>query len=348
MLTIRHDIIVIGASAGGPKALSHLLSQLPAGFPAAVFIVNHIAPDISGRVLLDGIAKDCALPCKFPEHGEFFRPAQVYLAPPDHQMLLKDKQILVTHGPHENRSRPAIDPLFRSAAAYHNARVIGIILSGMLDDGTAGLLAIRRSGGIAVIQEPNEAEFSAMPLSALHRVGADHCVTVKAMGPLLLELINLPVNAKITAPAEVVREAQISERIHSDINEMEELGERVPYSCPDCGGALWEVKNDPNLRFRCHAGHAYSAEIYFRQQSEKLEETIWVALRMMEEQRHMLSQLSERERRQGLLHLASQHQERANATQVHIDRLRDILMMSKQPDFNQNNLPEESSLRSSN
>jgi len=347
MSTLRHDIIVIGASAGGPKALSLLLSGLPADFPAAIFIVNHIAPDISGRVLLDNLAKGCVLPCKYPESGEYFSPAQVYLAPPDHHMLLKNGQILVTHGPHENRSRPAIDPLFCSAAAYYSSRVIGIILSGMLDDGTAGLAAIRRSGGISVIQEPKEAEFSAMPLSALYRAGADYCVPVGQMASLLQELVNHPVSEIVSAPLEIIREAEISERIHGNIHPVEELGERVPYSYPDCGGALWEINNDPNLRFRCHAGHAYSAEILFRRQSEKLEETLWVALRMMEEQRHMLTQLSAREKKQGLHQLANQHIERATETQVHISRLRDILTMSIPPNFQQNNRAEENRLRSS-
>lgn len=345
MSTLRHDIIVIGASAGGPRALRLLLSGLPADFPATLFIVNHIAPDISGRVLLDRLAKDCALPCQYAEPGEHFSPARVYLAPPDHHMLLKNGQILVTHGPHENRSRPAIDPLFRSAAAYYSSRVIGIVLSGMLDDGTAGLTAIRRSGGISLIQEPQEAEFSAMPLSALHRAGADYCVPVRQMASLLPDLVNQPLSEVVPAPPEIIREAEISERIHGHIPPVEELGERVPYSCPDCGGALWEINNDPNLRFRCHAGHAYSAEILFRRQSEKLEETLWVALRMMEEQRHMLTQLSEREKKQGLHQLANQHVERATETQVHIDRLRDILTMRIPPDWQPNNSTEENRLR---
>ncbi len=321
----KHDIIVIGASAGGLETLARLLSQLPANFPATLFIVNHIAPTLNATVLIDAISKKCKLPCKFPYHGEKVLPGYVYLAPPDFHMLVSNEQILVTHGPHENRSRPAIDPLFRSAAVSYGSRVIGIILSGLLDDGTAGLSAVRRCGGLSIIQLPQDASHPDMPMNALSRVGGDYCVSVAEMGELLQQLVNVPVNGAMTPPADLVKEAKISERFHTHIDVVQQLGNRSPYSCPDCGGSLFEMTHDQLGRFRCHAGHSYSAEILFRHQAEKLEETLWVALRMLEERRYMLQQLANREEKQGRTKLSSRHSERSQEIDIHIERLRDIL-----------------------
>jgi len=326
MQTTGHDIIVIGASAGGPEALAQLLIQLPSQLPASVFIVNHIAPETPASVLLNRLTKASSLPCGFPQNDDPIIPGRVYVAPPDHHLLIKDDRVLITRGPHENHSRPAIDPLFRSAAVSYGSRVIGVILTGLLDDGTAGLVAVKRCGGLVVIQDPNEAAFPEMPQSALRHVSSDHCVPVEQMGPLLERLVNLPANGNLPIPPDLILEAEIAQRALSDINKVEQLGEWAPYSCPDCNGALWEIKHDNLHRFRCQVGHSFSAEILFRHHSQAIEETLWVALRLLEERHYMLARLAEQERKQGMVHLANAHAERSREAQLHIDRIREILL----------------------
>jgi len=326
MQTNGHDIIVMGASAGGPEALARLLSQLPSELPASVFIVNHIAPETPASVLLNRLEKASSLPCGFPQNGDTIVRGRVYVAPPNHHLLIKDDQVLVTRGPHENHSRPAIDPLFRSAAVSYDSRVIGVLLSGLLDDGTAGLVAIKRCGGLVVVQDPQEAEFPEMPQSALRHVSSDYCVPVAQMGKLLESLVILPANGAVSIPPDLRLEAEIAQRALSNINKVEEIGERVPYSCPDCNGALWEIKHDNLHRFRCQVGHSFSAEVMFRHHSQAVEETLWVALRLLEERRHMLARLAEQESKQGRTYLSNSHEERAQEAQVHIDRIREILL----------------------
>jgi two-component system, chemotaxis family, protein-glutamate methylesterase/glutaminase len=236
-------------------------------------------------------------------------------------MLIVKGKILITKGARENRSRPAIDPLFRSAAVAYGNRVIGIILTGYLDDGTSGMTAIKRCGGVCIAQDPGDADFPDMPQSVIANVGADYCLPVAQMGALLADLVSrdLPVNKQ--APKDIVIEAKIAQRVLSDLPSVEALGDQVPFNCPDCGGVLWEVAEGKLLRYRCHTGHAFTSTMLLAQQTVKIEETLWVALRMFEERQNLLVTMSIREGKSS----SSSINQRAKDSQVHIDRIRAML-----------------------
>lgn len=315
------NVVVIGTSAGGLEALDLLLGQLPEDFPASIFIVQHMGPDGNGRALLHRLGKYPHFRCKLAKDGESFEPGRVYIAPGDYHLLIKKDVMLTTKGARENRSRPAVDPLFRSAAVTHGSHVIGVLLTGMLDDGTAGLIAIQRCGGLTVVQDPDEAAYPGMPSSALANVAVDHCVRLPQMGALLDKLVRQKPAKTPAIPADIATEARIAERVLSDVGEVDSLGERVPYNCPNCGGTLWEMESPDVQRFRCHTGHSYTAASLLSNQTEKLEETLWICLRMFEERRNLLQSMTKRGAMAGTSAAA-----RAKEVEGHIERIRAILL----------------------
>jgi two-component system chemotaxis response regulator CheB len=315
-------IIVIGTSAGGLAALDKLIGGLP-HLPASIFIVQHMAPESSAEPLLHRLERHKTFACKIACDGETFASGTIYIAPPDYHLLVKKKTLLVTKGARENRYRPAIDPLFRSAAVSHGANVIGVILTGMLDDGTAGLVAVKRCGGVTVVQDPKDAAYPDMPANALHNLKVDHCVPLTRMGLLLASLAHAPPRKRRPVPKDIRTEAVIAERVLSDIAQVNTLGSQVPYNCPNCSGVLWRMAQPGVPRFRCHTGHSFTASALLVSQSEKIEESLWVALRMLEERRNLLNNMAEKEpRAQGKRSYA----ERATETAVHIQRIRSMLM----------------------
>ena len=315
------NIIVIGASAGGLEAIDKLVAQLRADMPASLFVVQHMAADANGEALLHQLRKH-DLACKLAEHGEVFKPGTIYIAPPDQHMLVKERTILVTKGARENRNRPAIDPLFRSAAVTHGSHVIGVLLTGMLDDGTAGMLAVKKCGGISVVQDPADATYPQMPQSALDNAEIDHCLPLAAMGGLLEQLSREHAGRRRAVPREIRVEAEIAERVLSDVSGVNGLGDQVPYNCPNCGGVLWEMEAADEARFRCHTGHSFTASTLMVSQSEKIEETLWIALRMFEERKNLLNSMIRRDGTRAMLSA----KQRAKETQIHIERIRAILM----------------------
>jgi two-component system chemotaxis response regulator CheB len=317
----RPRIVVIGASAGGFAALTALAAELPASFPAALFAVLHIAPDFPAQEFASRLDHGSAIRWKLPRDGERFSAGTAYLAPADAHMLVKDRTVLVTKGAHENRYRPGIDPLFRSAAVAHGARVIGVVLTGMLDDGTSGLEAVARCGGITVVQDPADAAFPAMPQSAIDHVRVRYRATIAEMGALLERLIRQPVPPSKRPPEDVATEALIAERVVSDVRAVDALGERVPYNCPDCGGVLWQMSKPKPLRYRCHVGHAFTAAALLETQSQKIEETLWVTLRMLEERRNLARTMAKK----GTPAVSRRSEARAREADVHIGRIREIL-----------------------
>ena len=321
------DVIVIGTSAGGLAALDALIGQLRADLRASIFIVQHMAADSNGDALLQRLRKHDAFKYKLAEDGETFKRGTIYIAPPDHHMLVKERKLLVTKGARENRSRPAIDPLFRSAAVTHGPKVIGVLLTGMLDDGTAGMIAIKACGGITVVQDPAEAMYPAMPQSAIDNAEVDHCVSLPAMGGLLEQLSREHSGRRPAVPKHIQIEAEIAERVLSDVDQVEQLGEQVPYNCPNCGGVLWEMEAPDQTRFRCHTGHSFTESTLLASQTEKIEETLWTALRMFEERKNLLNSIVVREGGRGAKG-ASSVAERAKETQVHIERIRAMLTSS--------------------
>jgi two-component system chemotaxis response regulator CheB len=316
-------IIVIGTSAGGLEALDRLIGQLPTDLPAAIFIVQHMAPDNTGEALLQRLGKYKAFDCKLAKDRQAFETGRIYIAPPDFHLLVKKTTMLVTKGARENRSRPGIDPLFRSAAVAHGPQVIGIVLTGMLDDGTAGLIAIKKCGGVTVVQDPQEAAYPEMPQSALNNLDVDHCLPAAEMGRLLGKLVREPLGKTKAIPKDVRTEAAIAERVLSDVAQVNGLGSQVPYNCPNCGGVLWEMHHAGTERYRCHTGHSFTASTLLASQSEKIEETLWVSLRMFEERKNLLNSMARGE--QGP-NAKSSYRERAKEADIHIERIRSMLL----------------------
>ena len=309
------NIVVIGTSAGGLEVLDKLIGQLPTDLPAAIFIVQHMAPENSAGALLHALGKHKAFACKLASDAEAFEKRRIYIAPPDYHLLVKQKTLLVTKGARENRCRPAIDPLFRSAAVTHGPRVIGMVLTGMLDDGTAGLIAIKKCGGIAVVQDPKDAAYPEMPQSALNNSKVDHCVPVAEMGRLLEKLTHEPPGKNKSIPKDIQTEAEIAERVLSNVAQVNGLGSQVPYNCPNCGGILWEMNNPDIARYRCHTGHSFIAAALLTSQSEKIEETLWTSLRMFEERKNLLNNMAQRESHQ---RGKESYAQRAKETEVHV------------------------------
>jgi two-component system, chemotaxis family, protein-glutamate methylesterase/glutaminase len=279
----RRDIIVIGASAGGSEAIIQLCSSLPEDFPAAVFIVWHLGKESTGY-FPKMISKKSKLPAKNADDGEPITPGSIYVAPPGKHMVLEDGIIRTVHGPKENRVRPAIDPLFRSAAFHYGSRVIGMILSGMLNDGTSGLWAIKQRGGIAIVQHPDEAPFPGMPEEAIKNVEVDHILHIKKMGLLLEKLTADKITQEKSSPPErIAFELAAASGKNNNMDDMNKIGELTNYTCPECHGSLWKIKEEKLLRFRCHTGHAYTAKYLIEHLEETLENYIWNAIRGVEE-----------------------------------------------------------------
>ena len=299
-----HDIIVIGASAGGVEALMKVVSKLPGDIPASLFLVLHL-PAESSSALPTILSRASGLPAIHPEDCSPIMPGTIYVAPPDYHLMLERGIVRVTHGPKENRHRPAIDPLFRSAGLVYGSRVIGVILTGALDDGTAGLLAIKRSGGIAIVQDQQEALYASMPRSALLHVRVDYVLPLDGIGRQLIQLVKTPSAEKEVPPTlqedDMAKEVDIVENKSASaaVSSSERVGNPSAFSCPDCGGVLWEVHDGELLRFRCRVGHAYSVESVIAAQSEEADRALWIALKVIEEQAAMSRRLAERARARG-------------------------------------------------
>jgi len=282
-----HDIIVIGASVGGVDALPRLIENLPASLPASLFIVLHSAPDGPG-LLPEIIRKTSALPVRHAADGERIVQGRIYVAKPDYHLMLNGRHVRVVRGPKENFHRPSIDALFRTAAESYGARVAGVILTGNLDDGTAGLYAVKTLGGIAIVQDPKDASAPAMPQSALRNVKVDHCLPLARIGPLLVRLA-----AKRDVPAR--KKGATARKRFLIPNAMEkEFGLPTSFVCPECDGPLWETKPGRALQFRCHEGHAYSPDSLLAAQEQWLERTLWSSARSFDERANLLRRLGKR------------------------------------------------------
>jgi two-component system chemotaxis response regulator CheB len=290
------DIVVIGASAGGIEALSRLLKGLPPKFPAAIFVVLHIAPQSPGY-LPEILARAGNLPAENARDGKPFQHGRVYVAPPDrHLMLEADDCMRVVRGPKENRARPAVDPLFRSAALAFGPRVVGVVLSGGLDDGTAGLQGIKMCGGIAIVQDPADAVVSSMPATALRHVSVDYCRPARDIGPLLAELVTRPLPHHIVPEAPMRKQLEIEVDIAKGSDrsrEVTRIGQPSMFTCPECHGTLLRIRGDKPWRFRCHTGHAFTADSLLAELTEATEESIWSAVRSIQESAMLMTHLAD-------------------------------------------------------
>ncbi len=318
------SLFVIGSSAGGLDALTRLVAQLPADFAAPIFVVNHMAADANTEVLVRSLSQSGPLPCSVAMDEAAFLGGHIYVAPADHHLLVVKGRVRVTKGARENRSRPGIDPLFRSAAVAYRSKVVGVVLTGYLDDGTAGLEAIHRCGGVCVVQDPADAAFPDMPQNALNRVQVDHIVSLEQMGALFATLVLRRPNKDVAVPKDIAIEAKIAERVLSDLAAVNTVGDQVPFNCPDCGGPLWQVAKGNVLRYRCHTGHSFTSAVLEAEQKAHIEETLWTALRMFEERRNLLMTMSDPASRG----YSPSALERATDSDVHIKRIRAMLTSS--------------------
>jgi two-component system chemotaxis response regulator CheB len=319
-------IVVIGASAGGIKAINQFVSNLPADLELAIFIVIHMSKMSRADIIQQQLQKNTSYNCLVANDGEEIKAGNIYLSPADVHLLIKPGVMYLVRGPHENRWRPSIDVLFRSAAAAYGSNVIGVILSGMLDDGTSGMSAIKRSGGICIVQEPNEAEFMDMPVNVINNIKTDHRVLLEDMGYIIADILSKPVDTNVQVPEDVKIEAQINERMASSLFEMEKIGVHSNFSCPDCGGGLWKIKNESNGRYRCHTGHVYTEHILLEKQNEQMEESLWVSIRMLEERRNLLLNIAWREEHTEETRANGSYKMRAEGLDLHIERLKALLV----------------------
>jgi two-component system chemotaxis response regulator CheB len=296
------DIIVLGASAGGIDALQRLCASLPADLPAAVFVVQHVSP--SARSMLPILlGRAGPLPAVAPADGDPIEPGNIYVAAPDFHMLLRPDRILMRRGPTENRTRPAANALFRSAAIAFGGRVIGVVLTGLLDDGTEGLIAIKAAGGLSVVQDPADAEWPSMPRNALKRDHVDTSLPLSEMGAFLARLTREEANPSIPLPDEYRTEDKIAAQEFAVMEaDIVTPGQPSHISCPDCGGVLNQIALDNEVRFRCQVGHAFTPIGLAEAQSEELERALGVAARTHRDRIRLFGQMRESAHARGLPH----------------------------------------------
>lgn len=296
------DIVVIGASAGGVEALQRLCATLPADFPAAVFVVQHLSP--SARSLLPLLlGRAGALPASSPKDGEAIKRGQIYVGAPDCHMLLRPGRVLMRRGPHENRTRPAVNALFRSAALAYGGRVIGVVLTGLLDDGTEGLIAISAAGGLSVIQDPKDAEWPSMPQNALKRDHVDYVVRLDELGELLTRLVREKASDDIPLPQEYAIEDRMAAQEFSVMqDDIVTPGQPSHISCPDCGGVLNQIEIEHEPRIRCQVGHAFTPLGLAAAQSDELERALSVAARTHRDRVRLFAQMRDSAHARGLGH----------------------------------------------
>jgi two-component system chemotaxis response regulator CheB len=313
------DIIVVGASAGGIEALRMMVGALPADLSASLFIVVHTSPE-TPSLLADILNYSGKLPATNVTDGERIQKGRIYVAPPDRHLLVEPNRVRITRGPKENRFRPAIDPLFRSAAQTYGPRVAGVILTGYMDDGTAGLWTVKQLGGTAIVQDPADALVPFMPLSAVTHVNVDYCVPLEEIAPLLVRLATEATRdeGEIQVPKEVEIEINIAKEQKALDAGVLQLGEPSNYACPECHGVLLQMIDGTLFRFRCHTGHAYSVESLLADITEKMDDALWNSIRAFEEgelfMRHMAEHLShgESSHSESFLKRAEETKRRAN------------------------------------
>jgi two-component system chemotaxis response regulator CheB len=308
------DIIVIGASAGGVTAILELVRRLPRNLPATILITIHMRPE-SNSNLPTVIRRAGELEAVFPRFTEPFRNGYIYVAPPNLHMLVEDDHIRLGDGPRENGARPAVDPLFRSAAEAAGPRVIGVILSGAMDDGVGGLAAVKRNGGITIVQDPDEAEFDGMPRSAIENVQVDYVLPVAEIAPLLVSLTGTAASSAAASQSRSKPPDNPGERGE---------GWHLQFSSPDCGGVMLPVEGDI-LNFRCEIGHLYSPLTLLSEQSANIEDALWTAIRALGEKARLSRQRAASMRERGNTLSAERFETQAQTTEQHETTLKTLV-----------------------
>lgn len=322
-------IVVIGASAGGVQALQTLVSGLPADFAGAVLITLHVSPS-SPRLLPEILRGAGPLPVRYAADGDAIEPGHIYVAPPDRHMLIEATgRLMLSRGPKENHARPAIYPLFRSAAMVFGARVVDVILTGGLNDGSSGLRAIKFCGGLAVVQDPKEAEAPSMPASAMRVVDVDFCLPLAEIASLLSRLVMEMGSKSVQVVEGIMRKAlEIETGIAAEDESLRAgvvaLGDPSLFTCPECHGALLELHDKKPLRYRCHTGHAFTADSLLAAVRAYAEDTIWNTIRTLQETSMLMLHMATHAQRNGDPTSADELLQSARATQQRSDQIRNV------------------------
>jgi two-component system chemotaxis response regulator CheB len=318
-------IVALGASAGGVEALRTLLGSLRSDLDAAFLVVLHIPPHTPSQ--LDQVLQSCVtMPVSAPKDKERLEPGHVYVASADQHLILEADVIRLTRGPKECRVRPAIDVLFRSAAVAYGPRVIGVVLSGMLDDGTAGLWAIKHRGGIALVQDPSEAMHPPMPESAIEHVSVDLVGSCSALARAIEELTSKePGSGEKPKAGRLEAESRIASEANALKLGVMDMGDVSQYTCPDCHGVLVQIEEGSIVRFRCHTGHAFSLQTLLAEVSESIDKGLWDTIRAIEERVLLLRQISKLEA-QNAPHQAKVTEKLADDSEDSIKALKELVL----------------------
>jgi len=320
----NRDVLAIGASAGGFEALRFLAAGLPQDLPASVLMVIHLPSQFPSE--LDSILTNSGhLPARFARDGEKLEHSRIYLAPAGSHLLVDGNVLHLGHGPQENNTRPAIDPLLRSAALCCAPRAIGVILTGTLGDGASGLWALKQAGGVTVVHDPADAAYPEMPSSALRRVKPDHVVSLRAMPALLNELVREPAGPPRPVPAEMKYEVMVARGDPGSMQEMDRIGRRSVLTCPECNGTMWEINEGDLVRYRCHIGHAYTAEVMSLALDENLRRALASGLRAIEERIALVRRLEKQASEAGREQLAERWERKAQEFEDEQMLLRDTI-----------------------
>jgi two-component system chemotaxis response regulator CheB len=316
----KRDIVVIGGSAGGTAALKLLVQGLPAEFPGTLFVTTHMASQ-QPSYLCDILGPLAKLPVVRATDGLPIEPGRIYLATPDRHLLLMGTTLRLGAGPRENMSRPAIDPMFRSAVMSYGSRVVGVILSGLLDDGVSGLRAVHDARGVTVVQHPLDAAEPDMPRAALETVPADHVVPASDMARLLLQIVQTEAADPAPVPRELAFEVDVAAGARLGSTALRRIADPVALTCPDCQGVLSEIRTQKPLRYRCQTGHAYTAEQLVAKH-ELVDEAMRIALRMMEERLELIERMARDARETGRRAVAELYEDRAGEYRRYAETLR--------------------------
>jgi two-component system chemotaxis response regulator CheB len=324
----KRDIVVIGTSAGGMNALVQLVGNLSTTLKASIFIVLHTTAR-SLTLLQEILQKHTTLPIITPKSGQLIHAGQIYVAPPHSHMIIKEKHIYLSQGPRVNHCRPAIDPLFRSAALHYGPRVVGIILTGMLDDGTVGLSFIKKRGGVTIVQDPDDAQHPDMPNSALANVSVDYCVALSDIPLLIKRLTKITIKSKIKpVPRWMSVESKLNSTNILPIEELNQTGKVSVFTCPECGGTLWEIDKDKVLRYRCRIGHAFSPHNLVEMHDETMESILWSAVRTLEENAELSQRIATHASKR-YIHTANYFHQKSQIAKQNAKKLKEILLKNK-------------------
>jgi len=311
------DVVVVGASAGGVEALSALVRALPADFAAPVIVVLHV-PASGPSVLPAILSRAGPLPAVHVADGVALEPGRIYVAPPNCHVLVSGGSLTLSRGPRENGHRPAIDTLFRSAVASFAERTAGVVLSGTLDDGTAGLFAIKSEGGATLVQDPEEALYNSMPSSAIRYVEPDYVLPAHGLADTLVRLT-------AGSNGHPAKEEPVDQFAPAPAAEQAQPGDLAPFSCPDCGGTLWVQAHGELETFRCRVGHAYSANSLVARHADTVERALWTAYRALQERAAMSQRVSRRLAEHGRHESADEFERQALETTRHAGALKRLL-----------------------